>query len=112
MDESDIFDFSELKKNVAKNEELTINKNVQGSASKISEKTSSNSKKITETANENFGNLFLGKSQGKPVDLGAKKLDINFDCDDFFNQFDPAAVKKEPITKKAESTPQPIKINP
>ena len=27
--------------------------------------------------------------------MGAKKLDINFDCDDFFNQFDPSAVKKE-----------------
>ena len=77
-----------------------------------SESSKSSSKKLTETtANDQFGNLFLGKSQGKPVDLGAKKLDMNFDADDFFNQFDPAAVKKEVkkpveeiIPKKSESS--------
>ena len=56
--------------------------------------------------NDQFGNLFMGKSQGKPVDLGAKKLDLNFDGDDFFNQFDPSAVKKEvkkPEPKKIET---------
>jgi len=47
--------------------------------------------------------------------LGAKKLDVNFDADDFFNQFDPSAVKKEakkPViveTKKSE-TPSEIKF--
>ena len=60
-----------------------------------SEQSNSSSKKITEAQNENFGNLFSGKSQVKPINLNAKKLDINFDCDDFFNQFDPTAVKKE-----------------
>lgn len=46
--------------------------------------SSNSSKKITEMKNDSFGNLFAGKSQGKPVDLGAKKLDFNFDNDDFF----------------------------
>ena len=53
--------------------------------------------------NDSFGNLFAGKSQGKPVDLGAKKLDFNFDNDDFFNQFDPMAVKKEVKAPVVES---------
>jgi hypothetical protein len=34
-------------------------------------------------------------------------LDINFDCEDFFNQFDPTTVAK-PVAKKVESTPAPV----
>ena len=107
VDESDIFDFSGLQKNLpAKEEKLTIMKNV--SASNKSESNNS-SKKITEMQNDNFGNLFLGKSQGKPVDLGAKKLDIDFGADDFFNQFDPSAVKKE--VKKPVAEPKKIETS-
>lgn len=58
--ESDIFDFSGLQKNLpVKEEKLTINKNV--SANSKSE-TNNSSKKITEMQNEQFGNLFMGKS--------------------------------------------------
>jgi hypothetical protein len=77
-----------------------------------SETSSSAPKKVTEIKNENFGNLFLGKSQGAPSNLNAKKLDINFDCDDFFNQFDPTAVKKEPkpeINKIESQKPEIVK---
>ena len=77
---------------------------MKGSA-KLKSESSNSSKKITEIQNENFGNLFLGKSQGgKPTNLNAKKLDIDFDCDDFFNQFDPMAVKKPaaPVQPKQE----------
>ena len=51
----------------------------------------------------------MGKSQGKPVDLGAKKLDIDFGADDFFNQFDPSAVKKE--VKKPVAEPKKIETS-
>jgi len=108
VDESDIFDFSGLQKNLpAKEEKLTIMKNVSANGKSESNKSS---KKITEMQNDQFGNLFMGKSQGKPVDLGAKKLDLNFDGDDFFNQFDPSAVKKEvkkPEPKKIETPSAP-----
>lgn len=33
--------------------------------------------------------LFLGKQPTQPQNLNAKKLDINFDGDDFFNSFEP-----------------------
>lgn len=60
VDESDIFDFSGLQKNMpAKEEKLTIIKNVSHSGKS---ETSNSSKKITEMQNENFGNLFMGKS--------------------------------------------------
>jgi hypothetical protein len=51
----------------------------------------------------------LGKSQGQPTNLNAKKLDIDFDCDDFFNQFDPTAIKKE--TKPVEIVKAPVQEN-
>lgn len=60
VDESDIFDFSGLQKSLpVKEEKLTIIKNVSVSGKS---ETSNSSKKITEMQNENFGNLFLGKS--------------------------------------------------
>jgi len=37
------------------------------------------------------------------VNLNAKKLDINFDGDDFFNSFEPSKPKKAPETKPAEA---------
>jgi hypothetical protein len=38
-----------------------------------------------------MGGLFLGptKKDDKPATLNAKKIDINFDGDDFFNSFEP-----------------------
>jgi len=36
------------------------------------------------------------------VNLNAKKLDINFDGDDFFNSFEPSKPNKKPETKPAE----------
>jgi hypothetical protein len=43
----------------------------------------------SETNNNNTGGLFsLGKTQMTEVKtLNAKKLDVNFDGDDFFNSF-------------------------
>ena len=43
----------------------------------------------------NLGELFQGKQGGAKANLNAKKLDIDFDNDDFFNQFDPAAIAKQ-----------------
>jgi len=50
-----------------------------------------------------MGNHF----QGKKIDLGggagknlqAKKLDIDFDNDDFFNTFEPENTKPKPVVK-------------
>lgn len=36
------------------------------------------------------------------MNLNAKKLDINFDTDDFFNSFEPSKPNKKPETKPAE----------
>ena len=48
--------------------------------------------------------LFLGqKKDEKPQNLNAKKLDVNFDGDDFFNSFEPNkpanTTKEEPSGK-------------
>lgn len=37
------------------------------------------------------------------MNLNAKKLDINFDGDDFFNSFEPSKPKIAPETKPAEA---------
>ena len=41
--------------------------------------------------------MFQGKNSlgGGSSNLNAKKLDINFDNDDFFNQFDPVNIAKQ-----------------
>jgi hypothetical protein len=62
VDESDIFDFSGMKQIIEKTEDLTILKNVSDAPKKI--ERSNTDKKLTEASNDNFGNLFLGKSQG------------------------------------------------
>ena len=46
-----------------------------------------------------LGNLFQGKSVSfgsKNNNLNAKKLDINFDADDFFNSFEPTNIAPKP----------------
>lgn len=45
----------------------------------------------------NLGALFQGKNSvgAGSANLNAKKLDINFDNDDFFNQFDPVNIAKQ-----------------
>jgi hypothetical protein len=95
-----------MKQKIVKTEELTIIKNVSDAPKKIERPNTD--KKITESSNENFGNLFMGKSAGPPQNLNAKKIDVNFDCDDFFNQFDPTAIAQKPVAKKVESTPVPV----
>ena len=49
-----------MKQKIVKNEELTIIKNVSDAPKKI-EKLN-NDKKLNETSNQDFGNLFMGKS--------------------------------------------------
>ena len=41
-------------------------------------------------------------AQGK--NLNAKKLDINFDCDDFFNSFEPVTTAPKPKIDKPKET--------
>ena len=57
-----------------------------------------NSEKQPEVQ-DNFASMFGAPKQQS--NLNAKKLDINFDNDDFFNSFDPSAAKpapkKEPV---------------
>jgi len=50
----------------------------------------------------NLGGLFLGKTNSGVQNIGAKKLDINFDSDDFFNQFDPQVLAKQQEEKERE----------
>jgi hypothetical protein len=38
--------------------------------------------------------------------LQAKKVDINFDADDFFSSFDPVPEKKAPVEKKKMPSPK------
>jgi hypothetical protein len=51
-----------MKQIIEKTEDLTILKNVSDAPKKI--ERSNTDKKLTEASNDNFGNLFLGKSQG------------------------------------------------
>ena len=53
-----------MKHQIVKNDDLKIIKNVSDAPKKIEK--SNTDKKITETSNQNFGNLFMGKSQGVP----------------------------------------------
>ena len=50
----------------------------------------------------NLGGLFLGKTNSGVQNIGAKKLDINFDSDDFFNQFDPQVLAKQQEEKPTD----------
>ena len=75
------------------------------SANKPTSQRSSNISQTKKLDDEfQLGNYFQGKNAA-PVNLNAKKLDFNFDGDDFFNSFDPNA-------KKAEEKPkaEPSKI--
>lgn len=74
-----------------------------GSANKISE----------GVPDYQLGNLFQPKSVAlgtQSKNLNAKKLDINFDADDFFNSFEPVSTAPKPkkieISKPKESTEQ------
>lgn len=49
--------------------------------------------------NDQFGNLFQGMNKSTKVNLNAKKLDINFDSDDFFNSFEPVKPAKKEVAK-------------
>jgi hypothetical protein len=70
------------------------------------------SKKIDHKEEDyQLGNLFQGKSVSlgsQNKNLNAKKLDINFDADDFFNSFEPmnTAPKQTKIESKKDD---PIK---
>ena len=47
---------------------------------------------INDDKNYKLGEIFKGSNQSKTQVLNAKKIDIDFDNDDFFNQFDPIAI--------------------
>ena len=99
VEETDIFDFSGLKKVNEKAGEtaessLVVNKISTGASSKKME---------TGVPDYQLGNLFQGKSVqlgSQNSNLNAKKLDINFDADDFFNSFEP--MNTAPQTQKVE----------
>lgn len=88
---------------------MASNKSVSsGSANKISE----------GVPDYQLGNLFQGKSVAlgsQNKNLNAKKLDINFDNDDFFNSFEPVSSAPKPkkieISKPKESTEQKDSTN-
>ena len=99
IEEKDIFDFSDIKV-VTK---LALPENsTKPEIKKITEiKTGeSAAKSMTLPKSEkddsyNLGTLFQGNNKPNGIkNLQAKKVDINFDADDFFSQFDPVAVSK------------------
>jgi hypothetical protein len=100
----DIFDFSDLKKNLSTNQDaLSTQKNL-GSASLKKSQSSSNKDSGNRSSEADFqlGVLFQGKNNaGKSLNLNAKKVDIDFDSMDFFNAFEPD-VKKKPVVKEAK----------
>lgn len=97
--EQDIFDFSELKQ--------AVPTPVVKAADK---ETKKEPKPAVKESLEDFamGGFFQGKSVslGPAKNLNAKKLDIDFDADDFFNQFDemkkPEPKKAAPVVAKTE----------
>lgn len=67
--------------------------------------SSGSAKKMSEggTPDYQLGNLFQPKAiklGNNNQNLNAKKLDINFDADDFFNSFDPMASNTAPKPKE------------
>lgn len=103
----DIFDFSGLQKtNTAvasgSSAPLNIQKTTISSTGPAlgSKVVNLSAPKQIEDPNYNLGNLFQGNQQKQS--LNAKKLDINFDADDFFNQFDPETIRKEQEAKKKQ----------
>jgi len=106
--ENDIFDFSGMQKTleVPKQGGLVINK-LDSNNSSANKRVSvgsnvSQSKKLDDEFQ--LGNFFQGKTAA-PVNLNAKKLEIDFDGDDFFNSFDPSA---KPIPEKPKETIKPV----
>jgi hypothetical protein len=115
-EESDLFDFSGIKivtegDIVPKALEKQVSEDKQphsGGAKKITESKKTNSEKFTPAVinldkDFDLGNIFQGKTVGgKESKMNAKKLDIDFDNDDFFNQFDPVAIAKQQKEKEEE----------
>ena len=103
VEQNDIFDFSNLKK---VNEKVGETAGASSSVNKIASGTGA--KKIESGVPDyQLGNLFQGKSVqlgGQNSNLNAKKLDIDFDADDFFNSFEP--MNSAPKTQKVEVAKQ------
>lgn len=105
----DIFDFSGMSKTNNVSSSSTGGLNIQkatniGTPSLGSKVVNLSAPKQAEVdANYNLGNLFQGSTNTQQKNLNAKKLDINFDADDFFNQFDPETIKQEEKAKQIES---------
>jgi hypothetical protein len=100
IEEKDIFDFSDIK--VVTKLALPENSTKPTEVKKITEVKSGDSAAksmaLPKTANDdayNLGSLFQGNSKPAGLkNLQAKKVDINFDADDFFSQFDPVPAAK------------------
>ena len=116
MEEADIFDFSNMKKvtnATTADPGLALPETGQKSATAVKSVSSGSAHKMSEGQPDyHLGNLFQGKSVvlgSQNTNLNAKKLDIHFDPDDFFNSFEPvssAKPKKIEISKPKESSDQ------
>ena len=110
-----LFDFSDIK--VVTKLALPENSTKPTEVKKITEVKSGDSAAksmaLPKTANDdayNLGSLFQGNSKPAGLkNLQAKKVDINFDADDFFSQFDPVPAAKqapEETEKKKNESPK------